>query len=128
MMLALSQPRTIIQKKLQSNLLFPTLLASLLQRKNELPFLPSFCSGEKLVLYLSFISIAFIIIGVLNELIYSCGFCSTDTRWRDMLSVAALIKNQIMVLFFLHFLKLDWFSILLAPLFGVILVFVDKLL
>ena len=127
-MLALSQPRTIIQKELQSNLLFPTLLASLLQRKNELPFLPSFCSGEKLVLYLSFISIAFIIIGVLNELIYSCGFCSTDTRWRDMLSVAALIKNQIMVLFFLHFLKLDWFSILLAPLFGVILVFVDKLL
>ena len=76
-------------------------------------------SGEKLVLYLSFISIAFIIIGVLNELIYSCGFCSTDTRWRDMLSVAALVKNQIKVLFFfLHFLKHDLFSILLRKIFS----------
>ncbi|KAL2577498.1 hypothetical protein AAZV13_16G138101 [Glycine max] len=77
-------------------------------------------SGEKLVLYLSFISIAFIIIGVLNELIYNCGFCSTDTRWRDMLSVAALVKNQIKVLFFfLHFLKHDLFSILLRKIFSV---------
>ncbi|KAH1151747.1 hypothetical protein GYH30_045307 [Glycine max] len=112
MMLGLSHPRIIIQKKLriQSSILFPTL--PLLQRKNELPFLPS--SSSALICLHHHNGMAFL------HPQTSLFWRKTNTRWRDMLSVAALVKNQIKVLFFfLHFLKHDLFSILLRKIFSV---------
>ncbi|KAH1206797.1 Protein SET DOMAIN GROUP 41 [Glycine max] len=87
MMLGLSHPRIIIQKKLriQSSILFPTL--PLLQRKSELPFLPS--SSSALICLHHHNGMAFL------HPQTSLFWRKTNTRWRDMLSVAALVKNQI---------------------------------
>ncbi|KAG4941583.1 hypothetical protein JHK84_045712 [Glycine max] len=86
MMLALNHPRIIIQKKLriQSSIFFPTL--PLLQRKNELPFLPS-SSSARICLH-HHDGMAFF------HPQTSLFWRKTNTRWRDMLSLATL-KNQI---------------------------------